>query len=127
MLKYKNLHIAFLFEIFIGFGTIISIALLGPKGIAAISLIALRSIFLEREEVKDPKSYYQKFYKVLSNSLAIIFIMIVMIIIIIQFMPAYRAKLPPVEILFAIILPFFLLTHGVMGLINSSDIEKEKN
>lgn len=125
-MKYKNLHIAFLFEIIIGFGTIISVAILGPKGIAALSIIALRPIFLAREEIKDPKTYYQNFYKILSNSLAIIFIMIILIIIIIQFVPAYKLKLPPVEVLFAVIIPFFLLTHGVMGLINSSDMEKEK-
>jgi hypothetical protein len=126
-MKYKNLHIAFLFEIFIGFGTLISIAMLGPKGIAALSIIALRPILLPREEIKDPKHYYQKFYKILSNSLAIIFIMIVLIIVITQFIPAYKIKLPPIEVLFAVILPFFLLTHGVIGLINSSDMEKEKD
>lgn len=122
-MKYKNLNIAFLIEIFVGFGTIISIALLGPKGIAALSIIALRPIFLDREEIQDSQNYFQMFYKILSNSLLIIFIMIVSIIIIIQFIPPYKTKLPSTEILFIIIIPFFLLTHGVIGFLNISNRE----
>lgn len=120
-MKYKNLKAAFLIEIFVGFGTIIMIAALGPKGLAALSIIGLRPIFLEREELKDPKSYYQMFYKILSNSLAIIFIMMLSLIIINLFIPVYKTKLPSVEILFMIILPFFLLTHGVIGFITASN------
>jgi cation transporter-like permease len=125
-LKYKNLNIAFLFEICVGFGTILSIALLGPKGIAALSLMILRPIMLEREKIENSKDYFKYFYKILSSSLTIIFIMIVSIIIIIQFIPSYKAKLPSIDILFIIILPFFLLTHGVIGIINSSNMEQDK-
>ncbi|HMN16934.1 MAG: hypothetical protein HND40_12415 [Ignavibacteriota bacterium] len=125
-MKYKNLRLAFLMEIFVGFTTIISIALMGPKGITALALIALRPVFMKREEIKNPAAYFQIFYKVLSNSLSIISIMLILIIISLQFIPAYQSKLPPVKDLLTLILPFFLLTHGVIGFINSSDIEKEK-
>lgn len=108
-------------EIFVGFGTIISIALLGPKGLAALSIIALRPIFLEREEIKDSKSYYQMFYKILSNSLAIVFIMMLSLIIINLFIPDYKSKLPSMEILFVLMLPFFIMTHGVIGFISISN------
>jgi hypothetical protein len=124
-MKYKNLRLAFLIEIFVGFVTIIFVALLGPKGIAVISLIALRPVFMKREEIKESGFYFQKIYKILYDSLVIISIMIIIIILIIQFIPAYQLKLPPIKNLFSLILPFFLLTHGVIGLINSSDIEKE--
>ncbi|MCZ7609983.1 MAG: hypothetical protein M5U17_07425 [Ignavibacterium sp.] len=123
-MKYKNLRLAFLIEIFVGFTTIISIALLGPKAIAVISLIALRPVFMKREEIKEPLLYFEKFYKILSSSFAIIFIMIIIIIVMILFLPALKSKLPPLEVLFVVILPFFILTHGVLGLINSSDLEK---
>ncbi|HQF41674.1 MAG TPA: hypothetical protein PK073_02090 [Ignavibacteriaceae bacterium] len=126
-MKYKNLRLSFLIEIFVGFITIISIALLGPKGIAVLSLIGLRPVFMQREEIKDPGFYYQNIYKVLNNSLSIISIMLILIIIIFLFIPAYQSKLPPVENLFVLFLPFFLLTHGVIGLINLSDIEKKDN
>ena len=122
-MKYKNQNIAYLIEIFIGFGTIITISLIGPKGLAALAIIALRPILLERENIENTKDYFQGAYKILSSSLAIMFIMIVLIFIIVQFIPFWKEKLPPNEILFIIILPFFLLTHGVIGIISSSGRE----
>ncbi len=80
-MKYKNLTLAFLFEIVVGFGTILSISLLGYKGLAALAVLALRPFILEQEQIKDEKLYLQFSYKVLSNSLIIIFLMIVFEII----------------------------------------------
>jgi len=122
-LKYKNLNIAFLIEIFIGFGTIISISLLGTKGLAALAILALRPFVLQKENIEDKKSYIEFSYKVLSNSLSIIFIMIISIIVILQFIPVWKAKLPPIEVMFVVLIPFFLLTHGVIGIINLSTKE----
>ena len=51
-MKYKNLNIAFLIEIFIGFGTIISISLLGTKGLAALAILALRPFVLQKEKYR---------------------------------------------------------------------------
>ena len=126
MKKYKNLQIAFLIEMFVGFGTILSISIIGPKGLAALAILAFRSIILEKEIIKDEKTYFQFFYKIIQNSLSIIFIMIVSLIIIMQFIPLWNAKLPPSENLLVIILPFFLLTHGVIGLMNYSNFDKKE-
>ncbi|MDP2363897.1 MAG: hypothetical protein Q8M94_09030 [Ignavibacteria bacterium] len=126
MKKYKNLQLAFLIEILIGFGTILSISLVGPKGIAALAMLALRPFVLDKENIQDQESYFQFSYKVLSNSLSIIFIMIFSIIIILQFIPIWKAKLPPVEVMFIVLIPFFLLTHGVIGLINYSSFDQKK-
>jgi hypothetical protein len=117
-LKYKNLNIAFLVEIFVGFGTVLSISLLGTKGLAALAILALRPFILQKEKIEDSKSYLEFSYKILSNSLSIIFIMIISIIIILQFIPAWKEKLPPIEVMFVVLIPFFLLTHGVIGIIN---------
>lgn len=125
-MKYKNLNIAFLIEIFVGFGCIITISLIGYKGLAALAILALRPLILEREKIDDEKLYLRFSYKVLSNSLLIIFLMIVFEIIIIQFIPVWRTKLPPIEDLFIILIPFFLLTHGIVGFINSSNLETHK-
>ncbi len=122
-MKYKNLQIAFLIEIIVGFGTILSISIVGPKALAALAVLALRPIILEKEIIKDEKTYFQFFYKIIQSSLSIIFIMIVSLIIIMQFIPIWSTKLPPSENLLVIILPFFLLTHGVIGLINYSNFE----
>ena len=119
-MKYKNLNIAFLIEIFVGFGTILSISLLGTKGLAALAILALRPFVLQKEIIEDKKSYIEFSYKILSNSLSIIFIMILSIIIILQFIPVWKAKLPSVEVMFIVLIPFFLLTHGVIGIINLS-------
>lgn len=125
-MKYKNLNIAFLIEILIGFGTILSISLIGYKGLSALVILALRPFVLEREEIKDEKSYLKFSYKILSSSLIIIFLMIISIFIIIQFIPKWTAKLPPLENLLIIIIPFFLLTHGVIGFVNSSTLDENK-
>ena len=122
-MKYKNLNIAFLIEIFVGFGTILSISLLGTKGLAALAILALRPFVLQKESMEDKKSYIEFSYKILSNSLSIIFIMILSIIIILQFIPVWKAKLPSVEVMFIVLIPFFLLTHGVIGIINLSTKE----
>ncbi len=120
MKKYKNLQIAFLIEIFVGFGTILTISLIGPKGLAALSILALRPILLDKEIIQDEKFYFHFSYKILQSSLLIIFIMIISLIVIMQFIPVWNAELPPSENLLVTILPFFLLTHGVIGLINLS-------
>lgn len=112
-------------EIFVGFGCIISISLIGYKGLSALAILALRPLILEREKIDDEKSYFRFSYKILSNSLFIIFLMIIFEIIIIQFIPVWSAKLPPVNELFIIIIPFFLLTHGIVGFINSTNLESK--
>lgn len=122
-MKYKNLNIAFLVEIFVGFGTVLSISLLGTKGLASLAILALRPFFLQKEKIEDSKSYLEFSYKILSNSLSIIFIMIISIIIILQFIPVWKEKLPPIEVMFVVLIPFFLLTHGVIGIINLQNKE----
>lgn len=119
-MKYKNLNIAFLIEIFVGFGTVLSISLLGTKGLAALAILALRPFVLQKESIEDEKSYIEFSYKILSNSLSILFIMLLSIIIILQFIPVWKAKLPPIEVMFVVLIPFFLLTHGVIGILNLS-------
>jgi len=125
-LRYKNLNLAFLIEIFIGFGCIISISLLGSKGLASLALMALRPVFLEREIIKDDKRYWKFSYKIILNSVVIISLMIISILVIIQFIPQWQAKLPSFKILLIEIIPFFLLTHGVIGFINLSLLDKTK-
>ena len=125
-MKYKNLNIAFLIEILIGFGTILSISLIGYKGLSALAILALRPIILEREKIDDEKSYLQFSYKILSNSLFIIFLMIISVLIIIQFIPDWNSKLPPTENILILVIPFFLLTHGVIGFIDLSILNKSK-
>ncbi len=126
LLKYKNLNLAFLIEIIVGFGCILTISFIGTKGLASLALLALRPLVLERETIKDEKKYYQFFYKITISSVIVISLMIISILIIVQFIPVWKAKLPTFDILLVEILPFFLLTHGVLGFVNYSNFEKSE-
>ena len=125
-MKYKNLNLAFLVQILIGFGCILSISLLGAKGLASLALLAIRPLVLEKEKIKDEKRYWQFSYKIMLNSVIIIFLMILSILIIIQFIPAWKTKLPSFEILIIELIPFFILTHGVIGILNTSSLDQQK-
>jgi hypothetical protein len=125
-MKYKNLYIAFLYEIFAGFGTIISVGFIGPPGLATLAILGLRTFILDKENINDKKLYLEYVYKVLSNSLSIIFIMIISIVIIIQFIPVWQAKLPPLDVILVVLIPFFIMTHGVVGIINYSNYHQNK-
>ncbi len=52
--------------------------------------------------------------------------MMMSIIIIIQFIPTWQMKLPSIDKLFILLIPFFLLTHGVIGFINLSLLDKSE-
>lgn len=114
-MKYKNLNLAFLYEIIVGFGCILSVAVWGQNGLATIALIALRPIVLEKEPIKDEKSYLSLSYKVLSSSIVIVAMLIIAIFIILNFIPHLISKLPPRDKILFLLLPFFLMTHGVVG------------
>ena len=124
-MKYKNLNLAFLVQILIGFGCILSISLLGAKGLASLALLAIRPLVLEKEKIKDEKRYWQFSYKIMLNSVIIIFLMILSILIIIQFIPVWKTKVPSFEILIIELIPFFILTHGVIGILNTSSLDQQ--
>jgi hypothetical protein len=114
-MKYKNLNLAFLYEIIVGFGCIMSVAIWGQNGLATLGLIAIRPIVLEKEQIKDEKSYFTLSYKVLSSSIVIVAMLIIAIFIIINFIPHLIPKLPPRDKILFLLIPFFLMTHGVVG------------
>lgn len=116
-MKYKNLNISFLYEVIIGFGCIISISQLGFSGIFALSLIALKPILLEREPISDEKNYWRFSYRVLLSSVIIILIFITTILILINFIPYFSKKLPPLDQILYLLIPFFIMTRGVIGFI----------
>lgn len=116
-MKYKNLNISFLYEVIIGFGCIISISQLGFSGIFALSLIALKPILLEREPISDEKNYWRFSYRVLLSSVIIILIFITTILVLINFIPYFSKKLPPLDQILYLLIPFFIMTRGVIGFI----------
>lgn len=122
-MKYKNLNLAFLFEIIIGFGCIISVSVLGFSGLISLFLIGLRPFFLERETISDEKNYWRFSYKVMLNSIIIISLFIVSVFILIDFVPTLSRKLPPNDQILYLLIPFFLMTRGVVGFIYNQKIK----
>ena len=93
---------------------------------ASLALLAIRPLVLEKEKIKDEKRYWQFSYKIMLNSVIIIFLMILSILIIIQFIPVWKTKVPSFEILIIELIPFFILTHGVIGILNTSSLDQQK-
>ncbi len=118
-MKYKNLNLAFIFEIIIGFGCILSVSILGFSGLISLSLIFLRTIFLEKEPISDEKSYWRFSYRIMSNSLMIISLFIISIFILVNFLPSLARKLPSTDQILYLLIPFFLMTRGVVGFIHN--------
>lgn len=114
-MKYKNLNLAFLIEIIVGFGCILSIALLGYKGLMSLVLIGLRPFLLEKEKILDEKSYWHLNYRITFHSLIVtsIFIMTV------YFISYLNQQVYMIKDRFTLLqlIPFFLLTHGVTGIV----------
>lgn len=121
-MKYKNLNMAFMFEIIIGFGCIISVSLLGFSGLVSIILIFLRPIFLEKEPISDEKSYWRFSYRVMLSSLIIISLFIISVFILMNFVPSLSKKLPPVDEILYLLIPFFLMTRGIVGFIYNQKV-----
>lgn len=125
ILKYKNLsegwfpNLAFLYEIIVGFGCIISVAIWGQNGLATLGLIAIRPIVLGKEQIKDERAYFTLSYKILfqrmvpTTSIVIVAMLIIAIFIIINFIPDLILKLPQRDKFFFLLFPFFLMTHGM--------------
>lgn len=123
-MKYKNLNISYLVEIFVGFGCIISIGLIGSKGLIALVLIGLRPFIFEKEKIGDEKSYWQFNYKVITHTLIITSMFIFLYFLISYFNPSIN----PVNdrLLLLQLIPFFLLTHGVVGLVIYQSSSRKK-
>lgn len=124
-MKYKNLDLAFLIEIIVGFGCIISIGVLGSKGLLSLVLIALRPFFLEKEKIDNDKSYWMFNYKVALHSIIVISIFILIFYFTTYFI--LTLEIQKDHLLLLQLIPFFLLTHGVVGLVMNQIHHRKKH
>ncbi len=123
-MKYKNLNLAFLIEIIVGFGCILSIGLLGSKGLVSLILIALRPLILEQEKIENDKTYWKFFYRVYFHSIVVTSIFIIIFYFISFF--HLRPDITKDHLLLLQLIPFFLLTHGVVGIIMNQNLGRRK-
>lgn len=123
-MKYKNLNLAFLIEIIVGFGTIISIGILGWKGMLALILIAIRPFILEREPIKDDRVHWRFIYRVNYHTIIVTSLFIIAYYLVTFFHPTMY--ITEDHRLLLQLIPFFVLTHGVVGLVmNQITIRKK--
>ena len=123
-MKYKNLNLAFLIEIIVGFGCILSIGLLGSKGLISLILIALRPLLLEQEKIENDKNYWRFVYKVNFHSMVVTLIFIIIFYFITFF--HLRPDITNDHLLLLQLIPFFLLTHGVVGIVMNQILGRRK-
>lgn len=123
-MRYKNLNLAFLMEIIVGFGSIISISILGPKGMAALILIAIRPFILERESIEQDNFYWRFIYRVNYHTLIVtsLFIITYYLVTTLQ----RTTYLMEDHNLLLQLIPFFLLTHGVVGFVVNQITRRHK-
>jgi hypothetical protein len=123
-MKYKNLNLAYLFEIIVGFGCIISIGVLGSKGLISLVLIAIRPFILEKEKVTNDDSYWIFNHKVTIHSIVVTCIFIIILYFTAYFIPTLSIENDHLVLLQLI--PFFLMTHGVVGIVMNQFYHKKK-
>lgn len=123
-MKYKNLNLAFLIEIIVGFGSIISIGILGWRGIAALILIAIRPFVIEREPIEHDKLHWRFIYRVNYHTIIVTSLFIITYYLVTTLHPSMY--LMEDHKLLLQLIPFFLLTHGVVGLVMNQITNRKK-
>ena len=112
---YKNHKIAFLIEIIVGLLCIVTISLIGAKGLILLAIIPIRSIILEKGIV-TPESV-NKFYSIGKISVVVTSLTLLTYYLSSEFLFNIDTNWKTVAIL---IFPYFLLTHGIAGMLYGS-------
>lgn len=107
---YKNHQLAYLFEIIVGLLCIVTISLIGEKGIILISIIAIRPLVLEKTTVSFED--IGKFYSIGKTSLLITFLTLLAYYISSEYLFQIHSNW---KLVIQLILPYFLLNHGIAG------------
>ena len=118
MFQYQNKKLAYLFQVIWSIGWISAVIIFGFRGNLFVTLIALRPFLLKtepfkREEVDWEMRYYSVLYSVVATSCAVIILYLISRFFVsglVLFKNRY-------EIIFIIILPLFLLMHGIISII----------
>jgi hypothetical protein len=109
---YKNLKLAYQIEVAAAILTLIAIGTFGEIGIAAITVIALRPALLERTKI-TPEAI-KMFYSVVMNSIIITLLTLLAFFLSTEYIFDIESDW---RIIVILILPYFLLSHGIVGLI----------
>jgi len=117
MFKYKNLPVAFSFQIIWCLIWTILIFIFGYKGFMFIVVGALRPLVLKKEPISKDETPWKQYYLILLYSvvttsfLIILFYLINIFLLPIDFLVANKSNI------LLSIMPIFFLVHGIIGLV----------
>lgn len=115
-MRYKSLPAAFLFQAVVGALCVVSISLSGPAWFAMLAILGLRPLILKKIPISDDDNILGFNYKIIKISLIVTALTIIFIYIVFDL---FSHSSPIRGLWLLMIPPYFVLLHGVVGLIYS--------
>ena len=123
-MKYKNLDLAYSLEVFIGFVCALLIILISSKAFILLALISLRPFILDKEKISHHDEYWHTSFRLGRDALIIISILIICAIILVELLLNENMILPKIDIILTMLVPVFLIVHGIIGIFYNRGIIK---
>jgi hypothetical protein len=117
MWRYKNLPVAYAFQIIWGLIWIALIFLFGYKGNIIIMCVAFRPLLVKKEPIPDGEKPWRMYYLTLLYALITICCLIILFYLIDVFFLTSEFVYGNRPTILLFLLPVFLLVHGIIGLI----------
>ena len=117
-MKYKNLFLAYSTEVIVALLTLIFVTLLGVKAISFLALIALRRFILEREQLLPQNEFWYKSFNLGRNALIVLATIIILLSVFLDIANQYEFILENKDRVLLLILPLYILIHGILGIIS---------
>lgn len=120
-MKYKNLFFAYSFELLLGLILSAALYFTGPKASVLLALLALRPFILEKEHAAPGDSYWFSCHLIAKYSVVTVCAVIILLYLIAW---AFSISLSRenAAMITVMLMPLFLLVHGVFGLLHESKI-----
>ena len=115
---YSNLQNAFIFQLIVGLLCLLGILLGGGRMIAILALLGFRPFILSQRTFQDPAPYWRFYYSIGKISFVFTTVTLIILYVFIQLpgnLVIALGKDPQIWVL--AVLPYFLVVHGMVGLI----------
>ena len=118
MFIYKNLRLAFLYQVIVGLFSLSFVLYLGPYGIAILAIIGLRPFLLERENVDGELWPWRFSYQILKITIIITAVTQIVLFVIFQLWDlSYIFPGLQDSVSHLYIIPYFISIQGLVGTI----------
>jgi hypothetical protein len=117
MIVYKNLRLAFLFEVAVGIIVMLAVLLVSPKLVLLLAVIAFRPMILKTQTVEDDAPIWRTYYYVVKFSLIFTAITLILLYVFSEYV-FIGAVLHDQHgsVLLIGLLPYFIFIHGLVGM-----------